>query len=46
LITEAGKPILPEQYLKYLTTVLPARFIGSREYDKYVNVMREYYDRC
>jgi 1,2-phenylacetyl-CoA epoxidase catalytic subunit len=43
LLTEAGKSIAPEQYLGYLATVLPARFIGTREYDKYVDQMREYY---
>ncbi|HWC77483.1 MAG TPA: hypothetical protein VG778_08470, partial [Blastocatellia bacterium] len=43
LLTEGGKSIAPEQYLGYLATVLPARFIGTREYDKYVDQMREYY---
>jgi hypothetical protein len=43
MLTEAGKPITGEGYLRYLSTVLPARFIGSREYNKYVDQMREYY---
>ncbi len=43
LITEDGKPLSPEGYLRYLARVLPARFIGSREYNKYVDQMREYY---
>lgn len=43
LLTEQGKPLSPEGYLSYLSTVLPPRFIGTREYDKYVTQMREYY---
>jgi 1,2-phenylacetyl-CoA epoxidase catalytic subunit len=36
LLTDAGKPISPKEYLRYLATALPYHFIGSREYDKYV----------
>lgn len=43
LLTEDGKPLSPDGYLHYLAGVLPARFIGSREYNKYVDQMREYY---
>jgi benzoyl-CoA 2,3-dioxygenase component B len=43
LIMEQGKPLSPEGYLKYLGTVLPESFIGSREYNKYVDQMREFY---
>ncbi|HET9533070.1 MAG TPA: Phenylacetic acid catabolic protein [Blastocatellia bacterium] len=43
LITENGMEISSEAYLKYLSTVLPERFIGSREYDKFVEQMQEYY---
>jgi hypothetical protein len=43
LITRDGKVISSEEYLNYLATVLPAAFIGSREYDKYVALMREFY---
>lgn len=43
LLTEDGKPLSPDGYLRYLAGVLPARFIGSREYNKYVDQMREYY---
>jgi benzoyl-CoA 2,3-dioxygenase component B len=43
LLTDGGKPLSQEAYLKYLSTVLPARFIGSREYDKFVAQMREHY---
>jgi benzoyl-CoA 2,3-epoxidase subunit B len=43
LLTEDGKPLSSDGYLRYLATVLPARFIGSREYNKYVDQMREYY---
>ena len=43
LLTEHAKPLSPEGYLGYLSTVLPPRFIGSREYDKYVDQMREHY---
>lgn len=43
LLTENGKPLSPDGYLGYLSTTLPARFIGSREYNKYVDQMREYY---
>jgi 1,2-phenylacetyl-CoA epoxidase catalytic subunit len=42
LITEGSKPISPDRYLEYLSTVLPPRFIGSREYDKYVSALREF----
>jgi hypothetical protein len=42
LLTEGGAPLSPDAYLRYLSTVLPAKFIGSREYDKYVAQMREY----
>ena len=43
LLTEHGKPLSPEGYLGYLSTALPSRFIGSREYNKYVDQMREHY---
>ncbi len=42
LLTERGAPLSPDEYLRYLSTVLPAKFIGSREYNKYVDQMREY----
>jgi 1,2-phenylacetyl-CoA epoxidase catalytic subunit len=41
LITRDGKPLTGDQYLSYLGGVLPPKFIGSREYDKYVLAMRE-----
>ncbi|HSE38910.1 MAG TPA: hypothetical protein VLG74_16535, partial [Blastocatellia bacterium] len=43
LLTEHGRPLSPDGYLGYLSTALPSRFIGSREYNKYVDQMREYY---
>ncbi|HJQ69999.1 MAG TPA: Phenylacetic acid catabolic protein [Blastocatellia bacterium] len=43
MLTEDGKPLSPDGYLRYLATVLPERFIGSREYNKYVDQMREFY---
>jgi 1,2-phenylacetyl-CoA epoxidase catalytic subunit len=43
LLTEHGKPLSPDGYLAYLATALPSRFIGSREYNKYVDQLREYY---
>ncbi len=43
LLTENGRPLSPDGYLAYLSTALPSRFIGSREYNKYVDQMREYY---
>jgi hypothetical protein len=43
LLTRDGKPLLQDEYLSYLATVLPVQFIGSREYDKYVAQMREHY---
>jgi 1,2-phenylacetyl-CoA epoxidase catalytic subunit len=43
LLTEEGKPLSQDRYLRYLSTVLPSRFIGSREYNKYVDQMRDYY---
>jgi benzoyl-CoA 2,3-dioxygenase component B len=42
LLTERGAPLSPDEYLRYLSTVLPPKFIGSREYNKYVDQMREY----
>src|SRR5262249_6604032 len=35
LLTEGGKPISQERYNQYLSTVLPSRFVGSREVAKY-----------
>jgi hypothetical protein len=43
LLTERGVPLSQEEYLRYLSTALPTKFIGTREYDKYVNQMREFY---
>jgi 1,2-phenylacetyl-CoA epoxidase catalytic subunit len=43
LLTEHGIPLSPDGYLEYLSKALPPRFIGSREYNKYVDQMREYY---
>jgi len=43
LLTRDGRPLSSEEYLQYLSKVLPSRFIGSREYNKYVDQMREYY---
>jgi len=42
LLTEGGAPLTPDAYLRYLSTVLPTSFIGSREYNKYVAQMSEY----
>lgn len=42
-ITRQGRLLSPDEYLQYLSTVLPSRFIGSREYNKYVDQMREFY---
>jgi len=43
LLTERGVPLSPGGYLRYLSTALPSKFIGAREYDKYVDQMREFY---
>jgi 1,2-phenylacetyl-CoA epoxidase catalytic subunit len=43
LLTEGGRELSTEGYLRYLGSVLPAKFIGSREYDKYVAQMRDHY---
>jgi 1,2-phenylacetyl-CoA epoxidase catalytic subunit len=42
LLTESGKPLSSESYLGYLATVLPERFIGSREHKKFVDQMNEH----
>src|SRR5436190_22371399 len=42
LLTEAGAPLSNDRYLHYLSTVLPSKFIGSREYNKFVDQMHEY----
>jgi len=44
LLTEAGKPLSADGYLGYLAKVLPVSFIGSREYNKYVDQMHEYFE--
>lgn len=43
LLTESAQPLSSEGYLRYLAGVLPEKFIGSREYDKYVTQMREFW---
>jgi 1,2-phenylacetyl-CoA epoxidase catalytic subunit len=43
LLTEHGAPISQQGYLQYLSTTLPAKFVGAREYNKYVDQMREFY---
>lgn len=43
LLTEGGKPISAEKYLEYLAKVLPPAFIGSREYNKYAQLLREHH---
>src|SRR5205814_9671742 len=43
VLTENGQPLTPEAYLKYLAGALPAKFIGSREYHKFVTQLREYH---
>ena len=43
LLTEAGQPLSSEAYLRYLATVLPEKFIGSREYQKYVTQMSDHF---
>jgi 1,2-phenylacetyl-CoA epoxidase catalytic subunit len=45
LLTEHGKTLSPDGYLDYLSTTLPSRFIGSREYKKYVDQLREFHSR-
>jgi hypothetical protein len=44
LLTEGGKPLSHEGYLSYLVSVLPQSFIGSREYNKYVEQRREFFE--
>jgi 1,2-phenylacetyl-CoA epoxidase catalytic subunit len=43
LLREEGKALSQDSYLRYLSTVLPEHFIGSREYNKFVAQMREYH---
>jgi len=45
LLTEDGTTLSPDGYLDYLSTTLPSRFIGSREYNKYVDQLREFHAR-
>lgn len=35
LLTEGGKPYTAEQYVGYLTKILPDRYVKSREFEKY-----------
>jgi 1,2-phenylacetyl-CoA epoxidase catalytic subunit len=43
LLKEGGGELSPEGYLRYLATALPEKFIGSREYHKYVAQMHDYF---
>ncbi|HYM00149.1 MAG TPA: Phenylacetic acid catabolic protein, partial [Blastocatellia bacterium] len=43
LITENGAAITSNRDLEYLATVLPKHYIGTREYNKYVDQMNEFY---
>ncbi|HWO01994.1 MAG TPA: Phenylacetic acid catabolic protein [Blastocatellia bacterium] len=43
LLTELGVELSPEGYLTYLSTVLPEKFIGSREYHKYVDQLLDHF---
>ncbi|MEK6302935.1 MAG: Phenylacetic acid catabolic protein [Acidobacteriota bacterium] len=43
LLTEGAQPLSSEGYLRYLASVLPQKFIGSREYDKYVTQMLDFW---
>jgi 1,2-phenylacetyl-CoA epoxidase catalytic subunit len=42
-LTAGGHPLTPETYLRYLASALPAHFIGSREYNKFVNQLHDYH---
>lgn len=42
LLEIGGQPIMPEQYVEYLKTVLPEKFIAGREFAKYVRQMKEH----
>jgi len=44
LLTMAFQPISPAQYIDYLKTVLPAKFIASREFAKYVQQMNDFHE--
>ncbi|HEY6331589.1 MAG TPA: hypothetical protein VI756_19850, partial [Blastocatellia bacterium] len=41
-LTRDGRDFTPDEYLEFLGKILPGHYIGSREYDKFVNQMREY----
>jgi 1,2-phenylacetyl-CoA epoxidase catalytic subunit len=43
LLKEGGSDLSPQGYLRYLATVLPEKFIGSREYQKYVDQMHDHF---
>jgi len=43
LLTEHSVPLTPDAYLRYLSTKLPSKFIGTREYNKFVDQMCEFY---
>jgi benzoyl-CoA 2,3-dioxygenase component B len=43
LLTEQGVALTSDAYLRYLSTKLPSKFIGTREYNKFVDQMREFY---
>jgi benzoyl-CoA 2,3-dioxygenase component B len=42
-LTREGRPYSSEEYLEFLGKVLPAHYIGTREYEKFVTQMREYH---
>lgn len=43
LLLEGGGYLPPGAYLRYLATVLPEKFIGSREYHKYVDQLTDHF---
>jgi hypothetical protein len=43
MLTQSGKPLSPDGYLTYLSGVLPEHFIGSREYNKYADQLRQHH---
>lgn len=43
LLTEGGRPLSPEKYIRYLQTVLPQGYLGSADFRNYVALLTEHH---
>ncbi len=45
LLTEEDRPLSPEGYVRYLTTVLPESYFHSSDFQNYLALLKEHYER-